>query len=252
MPKISFSLPVPGKIVVDVGIKVEKNDTLAIYEEAKIINLNLTNLLELKPQKIYKTLVKKPGDKIEIDDIIAIKKQIFGKKIIYSPVSGKLLSLDETRGILTIEIKGEEKKLLTPVGGQIIEIIDDKTVVIDFNGLVYEAKECLNNRWGELSVLGNVDEAVDLYQIQRARAGKILVGYNWPKECIKKAFALDCAVIGVEIDEKIETLSKINYLASEIPSVMIIGRNSFLDIIKAHGKQAILASRERKLYVSNL
>jgi len=166
MPKISLSLPHPGKIVVEAGVAVKRDDTLAYYEEREIHQLNLTHALQLHPAKIYQTLVKRLGERVEAEEIIAVKKQVFRKKIVRSPVSGTLASYDETRGILVIEKKGNTKELLSPVKGQIAEVFDDKTIILEFPGVVFEAKECLSNIWGEIKVVGSLDLNVDIYQIK--------------------------------------------------------------------------------------
>lgn len=250
MPKISLSLPHQGTIKVEIQDKVNKGDIIATYNNNKSLKLDLKEHLLLKPEKIFSTLVKKIGDQVVKGDIIAIKKNLFGKKIIRSPVSGIIDYYDEKAGILAIKIKDESKKLTSPVNGKIDDIKNNKTITIDFPGETFEAKEAYGNKWGEIYVLNNKEESVNLLgKGYDEIAGKILIGYSWSLVSIEKALTLDCGLIGVFFEDKKENFGQKGYLESDSSSVMIVGRDTFFLIIKYHGKQGIMLSRERKLFI---
>ncbi|MBN1756499.1 glutamate mutase L [bacterium] len=84
-------LAIPGDVFVRVGQKVDPQTLVAKCKRAFLrpFFLNVAETLGIHPQDIREVLLKKEGDHIKNEEIIAREKTLFGKKF-RSPVEGKL------------------------------------------------------------------------------------------------------------------------------------------------------------------
>lgn len=252
MPKISLPLPSHnGKILVKKGDKVDKDTVLFECDEEKTVQIPLLKHIKAKPRELLKYLTKKAGDKITIGETIAQKRSFFSKKSYKSPVNGKILSLDAETGILTILTEKSLSTMLSPIHAVVSEIENTRTIVLEFAGRVFLGKQSGGAKIGEIAILTKRDENVPIFQLSREFEHKLLVGYHWSKASIRKAFVFDCAVIGVEFEDNMEKLAANKLLADQTSSYMILGRDTFDEVIKYHGAVGTLIGSDRKLIVED-
>ncbi|MBI3385237.1 hypothetical protein HY030_03550 [Candidatus Gottesmanbacteria bacterium] len=249
MPKLSLSLPKKGKILVAAGDKIEKDFVLAEYHESEVVNIDLSKILEVSPHKVYTTLLKKPGQEVSEGEIIAQKKSLFKKKVARASISGIINSLEEKSGVLEILAKGKAKKLISPLAATVEEVKDGKTIVLDFSGESFDVKISHGNKCAKIYVLTKEENAVGLHDIQKELEHQILVGFSWPLMSIRKAFAMDCAVIGVNLEGSLDHFRKTGHLEQEALPFMVIGKDLYCELTKLDGKIGMMLGKENKLLV---
>src|SRR5690349_24549385 len=89
-------LPLAGTVLVKVGDRVRSDEAVARAElPGKVYPINLANQLSIAPDEIKEYLIKKEGDSIQKDEILAENKPLIKwfKTEIRSPVTGTLESL---------------------------------------------------------------------------------------------------------------------------------------------------------------
>ncbi len=250
MPKISLPLPQhQGKILIKKGDKVDKNTVLFELDIEKTVQIPLLKHIKSKPKDLLKYFTRKLGDKITVGETIAQKRNFFSKKSFKSPVSGKILSLDAETGILTIVTEKTVSTIISPVNAVVSEIEDSKAIVLEFEGHVFLGKQSGGAKTGEIKVLTQRDENVPIFQLSREMEHQLLVGYHWSKAAIRKALVFDCAVVGVEFEDNMEKLAANKLLADLTSSYIILGRDTFNEVIKYHGAIGTLIGSDRKLIV---
>ncbi|VAX36489.1 FIG00928800: hypothetical protein [hydrothermal vent metagenome] len=127
-------LPIAGEVRVAVGDKVSAQDVVAeTFMPGDITPINLSNLLSLSPSEVKESLLKKMGDQIEIGDVIARSKGIFGflKQEYASKVAGKLESVSDVTG--QVILRGEPLPIQVQafLSGEVVEVFPNEGVAIE-------------------------------------------------------------------------------------------------------------------------
>src|SRR3989344_6854141 len=103
-----LSIPLNGFIPkVKTGDEVVSGQVIAAKKgREKDIEINVSEVLDIKPGEAVKFILKKPGDKVEEGGLIAAKKGALGigGKGIRSKVNGTVFKIDEDLGILYIRV----------------------------------------------------------------------------------------------------------------------------------------------------
>ena len=160
------------------------------------------------------------------------------------------MGLEEKSGKLEIETHGKSRKLLSPVSAVVDDVVPGKTVVLDFNGESFDVKIAHGNKCAKIYLLtGKEGNAVSLHDIEKRLEHQILVGFSWPLECIRKAFALECGVIGVNLEGSTDHFMKTANLDQEALPFMVIGRDLYQELTKLEGKIGVMLGKENKLFV---
>ncbi len=127
-------LPIAGEVRVAVGDKVSAQDVVAeTFMPGDITPINLSNLLSLSPSEVKESLLKKMGDQIEIGDIIARSKGIFGflKQEYASKVAGKLESVSDVTGQVILRGKPLPIQVQAFLSGEVVEVFPNEGVAIE-------------------------------------------------------------------------------------------------------------------------
>lgn len=204
MGLLPITLPDGFDTKVSVGDKVKAGEILAERNTNKDEIIHLADLLRINPQKIKKYLKKNLGDKVEIGDVIAVKKGNLGlgQKKVVSDIEGTLIKVDEDEGRLVIRTSTSETKtsqITSPVEG-VIEICDNDKIVISSNRNAITARVTTGqDTEGEIIDLG---EEVNILEVNLGVAGKIIIGERFERGSVFKALGLGAiGVIGLEIRE---------------------------------------------------
>lgn len=127
-------LPLPGKVLVNVGDKVRSDQVVAKAElPGKVYPINLANQLSVAPGEIKDYLVKKEGDVVEKDEILAENKPLIKwfKTEIRSPVTGTIESVSPVTGQVLLREPPRVLQLLAYVDGTIVETVPQQGVVVE-------------------------------------------------------------------------------------------------------------------------
>ncbi len=127
-------LPLPGKVLVNVGNLVRSDQPVARAElPGKVYPVNLANQLSVAPGEIKDYLIKKEGDVVEKDQILAENKPLITwfKTEIRSPVTGTIESISTVTGQVLLREPPRVLQLLAYVDGTIVETIPQQGVVVE-------------------------------------------------------------------------------------------------------------------------
>jgi len=153
MADFSFFLPLPKKtkVLLKEGEKVEEGQKVATFNRFKRHQVNLTQEMNLPPQKISSRLLVKLGQKVTQEEPIAKADNLFKKTTVTAPVSGQIFAFDSDTGILTIETTGKSRDLLSPFSGK-IESINQEGISIRVKAeKVFDLKKAWgDNAFGQL------------------------------------------------------------------------------------------------------
>jgi hypothetical protein len=130
-------LPLPGTITVQQGQKVTAETVVARTElPGQVRSLNVASLLGIQPEEIYQYMLKKEGDAITKDEIIASSKGIFGlfKSQTKSPIDGTIESISKITGQVMLREPQIPVEVNAYVDGLVSEIMPDEGVIIQTYG----------------------------------------------------------------------------------------------------------------------
>lgn len=174
-------LPIVGTVLVKSGDVVRADQPVARAElPGKVYPLNLANQLGVAPNEITEYLVKKPGDRVTKDEILAENKPFIKwfKTEIPSPITGTLESLSTVTGQVLLREPPRILDVLGYVEGTIVETVAQQGVVVETScSLVQGIFGIGGETSGELVMAVKApDEALTPGHLSAAMKGKIVVG----------------------------------------------------------------------------
>src|SRR5437867_3219375 len=127
-------LPISGDVLVKVGDQVNAQQIVAqTFMPGDVTPLNMANLLSTPPADVPTCLLKELGDRIEIDELLARTKGIFGRfRTEYkSKVTGTIESISSVTG--QVIVRGEPLPVTVKayLSGAVVEIIPKEGCVIE-------------------------------------------------------------------------------------------------------------------------
>jgi hypothetical protein len=207
-------LPLPGMLLVKVGDRVRSDQAVARAElPGKVYPINLANQLSIAPDEIKDYLVKKEGDAVQKDDILAENKPLIKwfKTEIRSPLTGTIESLSEVTGQVLLREPPRVLNLLAYIDGTIVETVAGQGVVVESTcSLVQGIFGIGGEAWGELLVaVASPDEPLGPGHLKPEMKGKIVVGGSFlSAEAMSRAKDLGIAglVVGGIHDKDLRAL----------------------------------------------
>ncbi|WP_455241816.1 hypothetical protein [Petrachloros mirabilis] len=174
-------LPLPGKVLVSSGDRVRADQSVARAElPGKVYPINLANQLSIAPDEINEYLVKKEGDLVQKDEILAENKPLIKwfKTEIRSPVTGTIESLSTVTGQVLLREPPRILDLLAYIDGNVVEVIPRQGVVVEATcSLVQGIFGIGGEIWGEIAIAVKApDEALLPGHLSSSMKGKIVVG----------------------------------------------------------------------------
>ena len=207
-------LPLPGTLLVKAGDRVRSDQAVARAElPGKVYPINLANQLSVAPDEIKDYLVKKEGDTVQKDEVLAENKPLIKwfKTEIRSPVAGTIESVSEITGQVLLREPPRVLNLLAYIDGTVVETIPRQGVLVESAcSLVQGIFGIGGEVWGELRVaVASPDEPLGAGHLTPDMKGKIVVGGSFlSAETMAKAKALGIAglVIGGIHDKDLRAL----------------------------------------------
>lgn len=207
-------LPLPGKLLVDVGDVVRSDEVVARAElPGKVFPVNLANQLSVAPGEIKEYLTKKEGERIEKDEILAENKPLIKwfKTEIPSPVAGTIESVSTVTGQVLLREPPRVLDLLAYVDGVIVDTIPQQGVVVETTcSLVQGIFGIGGETSGEIVMAVKApDEPLTPSHLTAAMKGKVVVGGSFfSAEAMKQAKTVGVAglVVGGIHDEDLRAL----------------------------------------------
>lgn len=207
-------LPLPGVVLVNRGDIIRSDQPVARAElPGKVHPLNLANQLGVAPDEIKEYLIKKEGDPVQKDEVLAENKPLIKwfKTEITSPITGKVESLSTVTGQVLLREPPRVLELLGYVDGTIVEIHPNQGVTVEATcSLVQGIFGIGGETSGALVVaVTSPDEALTPNHLTADMKGKIVVGGSFlPAETLTKAKELGVAglVVGGIHDKDLRAL----------------------------------------------
>lgn len=238
MTTLPIPIPQGFKVSVKTSQKVSVGDTIATKEDySSDLVINVVSDLDIEPKKASHALAKKPGDRIEVGDLIAKKGGMLGSREIHSKVAGTIVKFDEGEGTLTIRTQGaldedSEIKITSPVDGT-IETCDNSKVVINSDKEAVLAEEASGeNAFGELEFFDQ--DEVEVKDLNALVGGKVLIAKSFNREAIAKAMGLGAIAL---IAQEVRDIDFENLKEKMIKTpVLKVSSESYRKLIKRGGK----------------
>jgi len=146
----------------------------------KVYPVNLANQLSIAPDEIKDYLVKKEGDLVQKDEILAENKPLIKwfKTEIRSPVTGTIESLSTVTGQVLMREPPRLLDLLAYVDGTVVETIPQQGAVVQADcSLVQGIFGIGGETWGEIVLaVASPDEPLTPTHLTPAMKGKVVVG----------------------------------------------------------------------------
>ena len=207
-------LPLPGKVLVQVGDRVQANQSVARAElPGKVYPLNLANLLSIAPDEIREYLVKKEGESIQKDEILAENKPFIKwfKTEIRSPITGTVESLSTVTGQVLLREPPRVLDVLGYVDGSVVEVQPKQGVTVEATCTLIQGIFGIGGEtWGTVFVAAkSPDDVLTPNQLTADMKGKIVVGGSFlPAETLTKAKEIGLAglVVGGIHDKDLRAL----------------------------------------------
>ena len=130
-------LPLPGEILVSKGDRVTAEQVVARTNlPGNVQTLNVAGLLGALPEEIEEAMLKKAGDKIRKDEVIAQSKGLFGlfKSQVKSPINGEIESISKITGQVILREPPIPVEVIGYIDGEVIEIIRSEGVTVRTSG----------------------------------------------------------------------------------------------------------------------
>ncbi|MGQ0811775.1 MAG: hypothetical protein ACT4OO_11195 [Nitrospiraceae bacterium] len=174
-------LPLPGTVVVKIGEPVKADSVVARAELPGAVHpINVANLLGIAPDELKDYLIKKEGDAVTKDEIIAENKPLIKwfKTEIQSPIEGSVESISTVTGQVLLREPPRVLQLLGYVGGTIVEVHPRQGVTVETTCTLVQGIFGIGGEtWGEIVVaVKSPEDALTPAQLTTAMKGKIVVG----------------------------------------------------------------------------
>ena len=194
-------LPILGEVLVKKGDELGFDTIVAktdIPGEPNVVRID--EILGVLSEDVPVYMVKKVGDKVEKDEIIAKSSSMFGliKKNAASPFAGIIESVSDSSGQVVIRAPPIPVELKAYVRGTVAEVIPKEGVIIETNAAFIQGICGISGeRHGKIRVaIGTPEDVLTAETISPDDKGKILIGGSLVTyDAIEKA--LQVGAIGV-------------------------------------------------------
>ena len=130
-------LPIAGQVLVKAGARVQAEDVVARADlPGDVATVNVVNALGITPAEIGQYMLKRRGDKVERDEVIAETRPWLKwfKSIVRSPVAGAIESVSEITGQVLVRTAPRPVELTAYLDGTVAEMIEREGVVVEAQG----------------------------------------------------------------------------------------------------------------------
>ncbi len=174
-------LPLLGDVIVKKGDALKAEDVVArTYLPGKVQAINAVNRLGIQPKDLREYMLKKEGDTVRKDEIIAETKPWIKmlKTVLLSPITGTVETISTITGQILLREPPKPIQVLAYIDGTITEIMEKEGVVMEttatfIQGIFGVGGEAV----GELvTVVNKPDEVLTADHILPAHKDKIIVG----------------------------------------------------------------------------
>ena len=194
-------LPLMGDVLVEVGNQVSAEDIVAQTDlPGNVQMIHAANLMGTSPSSVGRFMLKKVGDPVEQEEIIAQSNGLFGlfKSEVKSPVSGTIENISDVTGQVVIREPATPVQTWGYIDGQVIEVMENEGAVIETWGTLIQGIFGIGGETvGQLqTIVSSPNQPLTPELIQTDHEGQILVGGSTvDRQTVE--FAIDKGVKGI-------------------------------------------------------
>ncbi len=173
-------LPIKGDVVVSKGDVVSPSDIVARTElPGDVYPVNVANMLGISAAEVPSCMVKKEGDTVERDEVIAVAKSFFGlfKSVAKAPQSGTIESISSVTGQIIIRGAPLPVEVRAYISGRVVDVFPEEGVAVECAGTFIQGIFGIGGEThGDIFMAVNDrSEILDESKISDAMNGKIVV-----------------------------------------------------------------------------
>ncbi len=185
-------LPLHGEVLVNQGQSVEAEQVVARAEmPGNLHTVRAAQVLRVEPQELESHLLKRLGDTVQAEEVIAQTKGLWGlfKSELRAPISGTLEEVSAASGHVRIREEPRRVEVRAHIAGRVAEVIPGEGAVIEAQGSQVQGIFGVGGeRRGGLRVLaGGPDDVLHSDDISDCEGGVIVGGSGADGEAIKAA-----------------------------------------------------------------
>lgn len=174
-------LPIPGTVTAKIGDRVQAGTVVAQTElPGKVHVVNVANLLGATADEIRDYMVKREGETIARDEVIAENKPLIKwfKTEVRSPIQGTVDSVSTVTGQVLLREPARSLDLLAYVDGTVVDVHPGQGVTVETDcSLVQGIFGIGGETWGELVLaVKGPDEQLTPGHLNPSMKGKVVVG----------------------------------------------------------------------------
>lgn len=196
-------LPIPGTVMAKQGARVTADSVVAQTElPGKVHSVNVANLLGAAPDEIREYLIKKEGEVVQKDEVIAENKPFIKwlRTEVRSPIQGKIDTVSTVTGQVLVREPPRRLELLAYIDGTVVEVHQAQGVTIETScSLVQGIFGVGGEVWGEMRMaVTSPDATLTADKLTSDMKGKIVVGGSFlGAEALTRARDLGVAALVV-------------------------------------------------------
>jgi hypothetical protein len=174
-------LPLPGEVIVNEGDKVSAEQIVAKTSlPGSVQTVNVAGLLGILPEEIEEAMLKKAGDDVQKDEIIAQSKGFFGlfKSTVKSPITGKVESISKITGQVILREPPIPVQVIAYIDGLVNKVFPNEGVQVRTEGSFIQGIFGIGGETiGELALgVDNPDSVLTDQEINDSFKRKIIIG----------------------------------------------------------------------------
>lgn len=174
-------LPLPGEILVSKGEKIAGEKVVARTNlPGNVQTLNVAGLLGNLADEVEEAMLKKVGEKIKKDEIIAQTKGLFGlfKSTVKSPINGEIESISKITGQVILREPPIPVEVIAYIDGEVIEIFKKEGVKLRTTGSFIQGIFGIGGETiGDLAVaVDNPDHVLTEKDLNDSFKDKVIIG----------------------------------------------------------------------------
>jgi len=190
-------LPLQGEVLVRKGEKVKYDDIVArTFLPGEVHTVNGAGILGIDPQELPQAMLKKVGDRVEKDELIAQNKGMFGlfKSNVLAPVAGTLEIVSQVTGQIILRESPVQVEIRAYLDGIVEEILPGEGVVIKSFGTFIQGIFGIGGEVnGKLTIIAEPQQEITPEMLKPEHQGQILAGGS----LVTKAVLEQAVQIGV-------------------------------------------------------
>ncbi|HEX9284980.1 MAG TPA: hypothetical protein VF879_04855 [Nitrospirales bacterium] len=174
-------LPLSGTVLVEVGRTVSSATVVARAElPGKVHVVNLVNQLGILPEDLPDYMVKREGDRIEKDEVLAETKPLIKwfKTEVRSPIAGTVETVSTATGQVILREPPRPVELFAYLDGKVVEVFPQQGMRVETTCAFIQGIFGIGGEtWGEVVMAtSSPEEELTEFLLTPHHAGKIVVG----------------------------------------------------------------------------